>query len=81
MASALRVRWSHKRLLAVSAVSLGGILLVLFTDVRSLRLTTLVFVSLPFALVGGVVSTYFTGGILPWGRWLAFVTVLGICRT
>src|SRR4029434_5088209 len=44
----------------------------------SLRLTTLVFVSLPFALVGGVAATFLTGGILSLGSLVGFVTVLGI---
>ena len=69
---------SQNRLLALSALSLGGILLVLFTDFRSLRLTALVFASLPFALVGGVASTFLTGGILSLGSLVGFVTVLGI---
>ena len=69
---------SQNRLLALSVLSLGGILLVLFTDFRSLRLTTLVFASLPFALVGGVASTFLTGGILSLGSLVGFVTVLGI---
>src|SRR5262249_17768163 len=57
---------------------LSGILLVLYTDFRSLRLTTLVFVSLPFALVGGVASTFLSGRILSLGSLVGFVTVLGI---
>lgn len=69
---------SQDRLLALSALSLGGIMLVLFTDFRSVSLTTLVFVSLPFALVGGVASTFLTGGILSLGSLVGFVTVLGI---
>jgi len=69
---------SQNRLFALSTLSLGGILLVLFTDFRSLRLTTLVFVSLPFALIGGVASTFLTGGILSLGSLVGFVTVLGI---
>ena len=38
----------------------------------------LVFISLPFALVGGVVSVFMTGGILSLGSLVGFVTVLGI---
>jgi len=68
----------QQRLLALSALSLIGILMVLFTDFRSVRLTTLVFISLPFALVGGVVSVLFTGGVLSIGSLVGFVTVLGI---
>jgi CzcA family heavy metal efflux pump len=69
---------SQRRLLALSALSLMGILLVLFTDFRSVRLTALVFISLPFALVGGVASAFLTGGILSLGSLVGFVTVLGI---
>lgn len=69
---------SQQRLMALSALSLLGILLVLFTDFRSVRLTILVFVSLPFALVGGVASTFLSGGILSLGSLVGFVTVLGI---
>lgn len=68
----------QQRLLALSALSLLGILLVLYTDFRTPRLTMLVFVSLPFALVGGVASVFLTGGILSLGSLVGFVTVLGI---
>lgn len=68
----------QQRLLALSALSLVGILLVLYTDFRTPRLTMLVFVSLPFALVGGVISVFLTGGILSLGSLVGFVTVLGI---
>jgi len=69
---------SRQRLFALSALSLTGILLVLYTDFRSPRLTTLVFVSLPFALVGGVASAFLSGGVLSLGSLVGFVTVLGI---
>lgn len=68
----------QQRLLALSALSLLGILLVLYTDFRSIRLTSVVFISLPFALIGGVASVFFTGGILSLGSLVGFVTVLGI---
>jgi len=37
-----------------------------------------VFVSLPFALVGGVASAFLSGGVLSLGSLVGFVTVLGI---
>ena len=43
-----------------------------------MRLVTLVFVSLPFALIGGVAATLLTGGLLSLGSLVGFVTVLGI---
>jgi len=69
---------SRNRLLWLSGLSLLGILLLLHTDFRSVRLVTLVFVSLPFALIGGVAATLMTGGILSLGSLVGFVTVLGI---
>jgi len=69
---------SQNRLLGLSFLALVGILLVLYSDFKSIRLTTLVFVSLPFALVGGVAATFLTGGVLSLGSLVGFVTVLGI---
>ena len=66
------------RLLALGTLSLIGILLLLHADFRSLKLVLLVFVSLPFALVGGVMSAFLTGGVLSLGSLVGFVTVLGI---
>ncbi|MDD1750003.1 MAG: efflux RND transporter permease subunit [Methanothrix sp.] len=69
---------SRNRLLALSGLSLLGILLMLYTDFRSPRLVLLIFASLPFALVGGVMATFLSGGILSLGSLVGFVTVLGI---
>ena len=69
---------SRNRLFWLSGLSLLGILLLLHMDFRSARLVTLVFVSLPFALIGGVAATLMTGGILSLGSLIGFVTVLGI---
>jgi CzcA family heavy metal efflux pump len=69
---------SKNRLLALSTLALLGILLLLHTDFRSLRLVLLIFVSLPFALIGGVAATLFSGGVLSLGSLVGFVTVLGI---
>ncbi len=69
---------SRNRLLALSGLSLLGILLLLYADFRLPRLVALVFVSLPFALVGGVIAVLLTGGVLSLGSLVGFVTVLGI---
>ncbi len=53
---------ASRRLLFFSALSLLGILLVLYVDFRSVRLTLLLFVSLLFALVGGVAAAFLGGG-------------------
>ncbi len=60
------------------ALALVGILLVLYVDFRSLRLTLVVAASLPFALVGAVAAAALGGGVLSLGSLVGFVTVLGI---
>jgi Cu/Ag efflux pump CusA len=47
-------------------------------EFRSGRITALVGISLPFALVGGVVAVAITGGLLSLGSLVGFVTVIGI---
>jgi CzcA family heavy metal efflux pump len=69
---------SSRRLLALGALSLLGILLIIHADFRSLRLTALVAMTLPFALIGGVVGAIIGGGVLSLGSLVGFVTVLGI---
>lgn len=58
--------------------SLAGILVLLLADFQSLRLTLLVALTLPFALIGGVLAAWLGGGVLSLGSLVGFVTVLGI---
>jgi CzcA family heavy metal efflux pump len=69
---------NQRQLLAISIVAVLGIALLLYIDFRSLRLTLLVLFTLPFALLGGVVATAATGGVLSLGSLVGFITVLGI---
>lgn len=69
---------SQKRLFYLSLLALIGILVILHVDFRSIRLVLLTALTLPFALVGGVVAAYLGGGILSIGSLVGFVTVLGI---
>jgi Cu/Ag efflux pump CusA len=69
---------SRQRLFALTALSVLGIVLLLHMDFRSWRLTLLVFLTIPFALVGGVIGAILQGGILSLGSLVGFVTVLGI---
>jgi CzcA family heavy metal efflux pump len=69
---------SRRKLFALAAVSLIGILLLLHVDFRSWRITMLVFLTIPFALVGGVIGAVLQGGVLSLGSLVGFVTVLGI---
>lgn len=69
---------SRRRLFALAAASLVGILLLLHVDFRSWRLTWLVALTIPFAMVGGVAGAILHGGVLSLGSLVGFVTVLGI---
>jgi CzcA family heavy metal efflux pump len=69
---------SKNRLMLFSAFSLIGILVLLHVDFRSTRLMLLVGLTLPFALIGGVIGAFLTGGVLSLGSLVGFVTVLGI---
>ncbi|QQR91311.1 MAG: efflux RND transporter permease subunit [Myxococcales bacterium] len=69
---------AQRRLLVVGTMALLGIFIVLLADFRSLRLSLLVFASLPLALVGGVLITALSGGVVSLGSLVGFITVLGI---
>ena len=55
-----------------------GILLLLQASFGSWRLATLSFLTLPVALIGGVLAAYLTGGVISLGSLVGFFTVLGI---
>ena len=69
---------ARNKLLALAALSLLGVLAVLYADFRSARLAGLAFATLPFALVGGVLAAHLGDGVLSLGSLVGFVTVLGI---
>ena len=55
-----------------------GIFLLLQASFSSWRLATLSFLTLPVALIGGVIAAYLTGGVISLGSLVGFFTVLGI---
>jgi Cu/Ag efflux pump CusA len=69
---------SQNRILAMSIVAMVGIFLILYSDLGSARLAVIVFLGLPFALIGGIIGTFFIGGVLSLGSLIGFITVLGI---
>ncbi len=62
----------------LALASLIGILVILLADFQSPRLVLLLALTLPFALIGGVMAAWLGGGILSLGSLVGFVTVLGI---
>ncbi len=69
---------SQNRLLVLGAAAMLGILLLLYIDFQSIKLTMLVCLTIPFALIGGVIAVWMAGGMLSLGSLVGFVTVLGI---
>jgi len=69
---------ARQRLFLLGGIALLGIFLILHSDFQSVRLAGIVFLSLPFALVGGVVMAFASGGVLSLGSLVGFVTVIGI---
>lgn len=67
-----------RRLGGLGVLSLLLVLLVLYMDLQSIRRTALVAASLPFALVGGAIGAWVSGGVLSLGSMVGLVTVLGI---
>jgi Cu/Ag efflux pump CusA len=69
---------AQERLFFVAIVAGLAILLLLQTSFGSWRLATLTFLTLPMALVGGVLAAFGTGGVISLGSLLGFFTVFGI---
>jgi Cu/Ag efflux pump CusA len=69
---------ARKKVLTYSVISAIGVFLLLHTSFRSLRLATLAFITLPSALVGGILAAYLGDGIISLGSLVGFLTVLGI---
>ena len=69
---------AQARLLRSAGIAAIAILLLLQTSFGSWRLAVLSFLTLPMALVGGVLAAYFTGGVISLGSLVGFFTVFGI---
>jgi CzcA family heavy metal efflux pump len=69
---------SMMSLLINSCLAAGGMVLLLSFTIRRLGNLALVFLNLPFAMVGGVIALLATGGIASLGALVGFVTLFGI---
>lgn len=61
--------------------AIGAILVIFFllrVSLGSFRLAFMSFLSLPLALVGGLIAAYFTSGVLSLGSLVGFLTILGV---
>ena len=69
---------AQHEILLFSLIAAAGILLLLAVVFRRIRHLMLVLANLPFALVGGVLAVFATGGLLTVGAMVGFVTLFGI---
>jgi len=66
------------RLFAFGIAAAIGILLLLQTCIGSWRVASFSFLTLPLALVGGVLAAFAAGGLISLGSLVGFLTVFGI---
>ena len=69
---------ASKKLLGLTALMLLAIVLIVYIDFKSYRHTMIFLASLPFALMGGVIGVYISGGTVSLGSIVGFIAVLGI---
>ena len=69
---------AQRRLLTFSVAAVIGVFFLLLTSFGSWRLAMLSFLTLPSALVGGVLAVYLADGIISLGSLVGFFTILGI---
>ena len=67
-----------KRLMMITPIIVGLIIMFLYITFQSIRLTLLVLCNLPFALVGGVFALLITGTYLSVPASIGFLVLLGI---
>jgi cobalt-zinc-cadmium resistance protein CzcA len=65
-------------LLTIIPLVLGVILIILFTQLKELKLALLILANIPFALVGGVFALWFTGEYLSVPASVGFIALLGV---
>lgn len=69
---------AQDQLFLAGAVAVIAIFFLLVTSFENLRLATLTFFTLPWALVGGVLAAFFSNGVLSLGSLVGLLTILGI---
>ena len=69
---------ANARLLIVVPITLGLVFFLLFWAFHSLRYATLIFLNLPFALIGGIVSLWLSGQYLSVPASIGFIELFGL---
>ena len=69
---------ARQRLFLLSGLSAVAIFLLLYSDFQAFKPAALIFLTLPFALAGGIAGVVLGGGVVSLGSLVGFVTVLGV---
>jgi CzcA family heavy metal efflux pump len=69
---------ASKTLLITSVLSLLVIFFLLYMEFKNIKISTIILLNLPLALIGGVLSVWLTSGILSIPAIIGFITLFGI---
>ena len=69
---------ASRTLLLTSLLSILVIFLLLFQEFKDVKISGIILLNLPLALIGGVFSIYFTSGIISIPAIIGFITLFGI---
>ncbi len=69
---------ASKTLLLTSLISLLVIFMLLYMEFRDVKISAIILLNLPLALIGGVLSVWLTSGILSIPAIIGFITLFGV---
>ena len=69
---------ASKTLLLTSLLALVVIFFLLYMEFRNIKISTIILLNLPLALIGGVLSVWLTSGILSIPAIIGFITLFGV---